>query len=70
MSDWWLGVEAALAAHSSDAPDPWGDLADELPALTDEQRSFLEQVAAQPPQPRLSPDDEANDDEADDDGPE
>ena len=57
MSDWWLGVEAALAAHSVEAPDPWAELADELPVLTVEQRSFLEQVAAQPQPTRLSLDD-------------
>ena len=56
MSDWWQGVEDALAASSSEAPDPWADAADEVPALTDEQRSFLEQVAAQPLPIRLSDD--------------
>ncbi len=63
MSDWWEGVEAALAAHSAEAPDPWAELADELPVLTDQQRSFLEQLAAQP-QPARSPldDDPDNDD--------
>ena len=65
MSDWWLGVEAALAAHSVEAPDPWAQLADELPVLTDEQRSFLEQIAAQPQTTRLSLDDDG---EHDDDG--
>jgi hypothetical protein len=58
MSDWWQGVEDALAASSSEAPDPWADVADELPILTDDQRSFLEQVAAQPLPVRLSDDDD------------
>ena len=67
MSDWWLGVEEALAAHSAHAPDPWAELADELPALTDQQRSFLEQIAAQPQPARLSQDDLDNDDPDNDD---
>ncbi|MDO8362246.1 MAG: hypothetical protein Q7V88_05070 [Actinomycetota bacterium] len=61
MSDWWKGVEDALAAHSAEAPDPWAHLAAELPALTDEQLSFLEQVAAQPAPARLSDDDDDHD---------
>lgn len=65
MSDWWLGVEAALAAHSVEAPDPWAQLADELPALTDEQRSFLEQIASQPQPTRLSLDDDEDDNDGD-----
>ena len=65
MSDWWLGVEAALATHSVEAPDPWAGLADELPVLTVEQRSFLEQVAAQPQPTRLSLDDVDVDDDDD-----
>ena len=67
MSDWWLGVEEALAAHSAHAPDPWAQLADELPVLTDQQRSFLEQIAAQPQPARLSQDDLDNDDPDNDD---
>lgn len=57
MSDWWQGVEEALAASSSEAPDPWADAADEVAALTDEQRSFLDQIAAQPLPPRFTDDD-------------
>lgn len=57
MSDWWQGVEEALAASSVEAPDPWAHLAEELPELTDEQRSFLEQIAQQPLAARLSDDD-------------
>jgi len=67
MSDWWLGVEAALAAHSVEAPDPWGQLADELPVLTDEQRSFLEQIASQPQPTRLSLDDDSGPDDSEPD---
>lgn len=69
MSDWWHGVEDALAATSADAPDPWAHLDAAVPALTDAQRSFLEQVAAQPAQVRLSLDDEPLDDEPLDDEP-
>lgn len=58
MSDWWQGVEDALAASSAEAPDPWADAAADVPALTDEQRSFLEQVAMQPMPLRLSDDDD------------
>ena len=64
MSDWWLGVEEALAAHSAEAPDPWAEVPEELPLLTDQQLSFLEQVAAQP----LSLDDVDNDDPDDEPG--
>ncbi len=74
MSEWWQGVEAALAEHSAEAPDPWAEQADELPMLTDQQRAFLEQIAAQPQPTRLSlddePDDADRDDGPDDDGPE
>lgn len=70
MSDWWLGVEAALAEHSAEAPDPWAELADELPMLTEQQRAFLEQIAAQPQPVRLSlDDDDPDNDGPDDDGP-
>ncbi len=65
MSEWWSGVEAALAAHSAEAPDPWAELVVELPELTDDQRAFIEQIAAQPPLIRLSTDD--TDDDTDDD---
>jgi len=58
MSDWWEGVEEALAASSTQAPDPWAHLVEELPDLTDDQRSFLEQVAAQPLAQRLSNEDD------------
>jgi len=68
MSDWWLGVEAALAAHSAEAPDPWAEVADELPVLTDQQRSFLEQVAAQPQSTPLFLDDDPDKDDPGNDG--
>jgi len=54
MSDWWKGVEAALESTSAEAPDPWAQLVGDPPTLSDEQRSFLEQVAGQPAVPRLS----------------
>lgn len=66
MSDWWQGVEEALEAHSADAPDPWADLPLELPALTDDQRSFIEQIASQLPPIRLSLDADQPDDNPDD----
>lgn len=68
MTDWWEGVEAALAAHSVEAPDPWAELADELPVLTDQQRSFLEQLAAQPQPTRPGIDDDPNTGHSNDDG--
>lgn len=58
MSDWWQGVEEALAASSSEAPDPWADVVADVPTLTDEQRSFLDQIATQPLPMRLSDDDD------------
>lgn len=61
MSEWWLGVEAALAAHSAEAPDPWAELAVAVPELTDDQRAFIEQIAAQPPPIRLSAEGEDDD---------
>ncbi|MEQ1702734.1 MAG: hypothetical protein ABMA25_21710 [Ilumatobacteraceae bacterium] len=58
MSDWWQGVEEALTASSSEAPDPWADIAEDVPSLTEEQRSFLDQIARQPLPARLSDDDD------------
>ena len=69
MSEWWQGVEAALAEHSAEAPDPWAEKADDLPMLTDQQRAFLEQIAAQPQPTRLSADDGSADGDPDVSGP-
>lgn len=49
MSDWWRAVEGALERLGDDGPDPWADAdVPAAPALTDEQRAFLAQMADTP----------------------
>ena len=54
QAPWWDALEEHIARRQDDGvEDPWGDVSLPAPALTPDQITYVEQLADQPPLPRL-----------------
>ena len=50
---WWESIEERLAELGEELPDPWSDVPEATPTLTDEQLAALDPLGDQPSPPRL-----------------
>jgi hypothetical protein len=54
QAPWWDALDEHIAGRQDDGvEDPWGDVSLPAPPLTPDQRTYVEQLADQPPVPRL-----------------